>query len=199
MGALGDPYIDVTALKAYLKIPSNSMDGLLENAVQSASNSIETYCGRQFNRTEEVSTRVYTPYTTGAVYVDDFWTTEGLVISTDISGLGIAPNTYRLFPANGVISGQVGWPYYGIKARTGTSTRFVMDDESIQVTAKWGWQAVPDSIKQACFILATETFKMKDAPFGVAGHDEFGTIRVKHNPMVENMLRKYRRNRLLVG
>lgn len=203
MGALGDPYITVEQLKAYTKwTAGTAQDALFENAVQSASNEIETICGRQFNRDEQVTSRVFTPTTSRWVSVDDFWTADGLVVAYDDSSMSgsYASSTvdYRLTPANGVVGGQPGWPFYGVKLRP-TAAGFYVDGDSVRVTAKWGWAAVPDSIKQACYIMALEKYKLKDAPFGVAGANDFGIIRVKQNPMAANLLRKYRRNTLLVG
>jgi hypothetical protein len=61
----------------------------------------------------------------------------------------------------------------------------------VRDTARWGWTAVPAPVKEATLALAEETFKMKDAPFGVAGMGEFGAIRVRANPRIVTMLSPY--------
>ena len=63
----------------------------------------------------------------------------------------------------------------------------------MHVTARWGWPAIPAPVKQAAFLVSAEQWKLKDAPFGVAGFGEFGAIRVRLNPMVTTLLGPYRR------
>jgi hypothetical protein len=69
----------------------------------------------------------------------------------------------------------------------------------LQVTARWGWTAVPAAVKQACLILASETFRLKGAPFGVANMDQFGPIRVRDNPMAQKKLMPYALDPVMVG
>ena len=45
--------------------------------------------------------------------------------------------------------------------------------DRIQVTGVFGWPAVPLAVKQAALIAAADLFRLKDAPFGVAGFGEF--------------------------
>jgi hypothetical protein len=69
----------------------------------------------------------------------------------------------------------------------------------LQVTARWGWSAVPPAVTEATLILAEELAKLKDAPFGVSGWTEFGVMRVRDNPFAARLLNPYRRNAVLVG
>ena len=46
----------------------------------------------------------------------------------------------------------------------------------------------------AAAILATEAFRMKDAPFGIATFGEFGAMRVGENPKVAQYAGPYMRN-----
>jgi hypothetical protein len=61
----------------------------------------------------------------------------------------------------------------------------------IQVTGTFGWPAVPLNVKEATLIQAADTFRSKDAPFGVAGFGEFGVVRVGPNLRVQSLLRRY--------
>ena len=58
---------------------------------------------------------------------------------------------------------------------------------------------VPTNVKVACIYTALETFKLKGAPFGVAGFGEFGPIRVRDNPRVMAMIEPYRRYTILMA
>ena len=125
-----------------------------------------------------VSARVFAAEDPVTLKVDDFSTSTGLIVKTDTVGNGTFDRTwtsadYQLEPLNGVVEGIEGWPYWRIRA---------IDDEAfpvdptgrarVQVTAKWGWAAVPDAVFQACLIQSLANFKRKDAPFGVIGFDE---------------------------
>jgi hypothetical protein len=203
--AIGEPYVTTTALKSYLKITDAVDDAELDVALFSASRAVEDFCNRQFNDAGAVSPRVYTPEHYQWVIVDDFSSTVGLDIKIDEGGDGVfettwGPADYQVAPANGVIRGQAGFPFWEIRT-TLTTSRYIPTwtrRPSIQVTAQWGWATIPDPVKQACLILAAEQFKLKDAPFGVAGFSEFGAVRVRNNPMVASMLQPYARDGWLV-
>lgn len=70
---------------------------------------------------------------------------------------------------------------------------------AVQVTARWGWVAVPAPVKAACLISAAETFKLREAPFGVASFQDFGLARVRDNPIARRKLNPYRRDVLAVA
>jgi len=208
--ALGDPYVTLDELKTYLKnaklapgVSNSDLDPILNSAIQAASDEIETYCGRQFNKETLATAREYTPLSCWTVLVDDFWTTDGLIVQTD-DGSGTYSTTltsseYFLEPKNGVVNGQSGWPYCRIVLRPLSGRLFFRTDYSVRVTAKWGWNAVPDSVKTACYLMSHDNFKLKDTPFGVAGQTEFGVIRVRNNPMIEAKLKRFRRFKMLGG
>lgn len=61
----------------------------------------------------------------------------------------------------------------------------------LRIDGTWGWKNIPTAVEEACLILAEETFKLRDAPFGVAGFGEFGAIRVTQNPKAAKMLARY--------
>jgi hypothetical protein len=64
--------------------------------------------------------------------------------------------------------------------------------DRIQITGTWGWQQVPFAVRQATLQVAADLYKLKDAPFGVAGTAEFGQMRVAaaSSPVLE-ILRPY--------
>lgn len=196
--ALGDSYATLAELKAYMfqSIQDTDVyDATLADALASVSREIELHCDRQFNKADVAALRTYGPdevYTLregGSVRhwaaVDDFYDPSDLVIES--GGVTWSASDYVLHPRNGIVSGQPGWPYWEIHA-TG-SLRF--DPSGLSVTTKWGWASVHAPVKQASLILAAETFQIKDAPFGVAGSDQFGVIRVRDNRMAAAKLAPY--------
>jgi hypothetical protein len=61
----------------------------------------------------------------------------------------------------------------------------------VEVTGVFGWPAVPAPVVQATMLVASELFRLRDAPFGVAGFGEFGAVRVRENPKVAALLDPY--------
>lgn len=195
--ALGDPYITLAELRAYMGITVDGDDAELEDAIASVSREIERHCGRQFNRADAATPRTYRPTTSGWSHVDDFWTTDGLVVEVDSSGRGdwVTVDDVEVEPHGGVVDGQEGWPYYKIA----TALPWLGRRATLRVTAKWGWESVPAPVKQAAKILAAETVTLRTAPLGVAGVDDYGVVRVRDSRMAAGKLAKYVKHRILVG
>lgn len=199
--ALGEAYASVATLKQRLSIADNQDNDRLAAALAYASRAVEHFCSRQFNQTTTATARTYHPRHFWLAYVDDFHTTNDLVIKTDLAADGTfettwADSDFALEPLDGVVSGQTGWPFYTIRA---TGSKFFPAPAGLQVTARWGWPSVPEPVSEATLLVAEEGFKMSDAPFGVAGFGEFGSIRVRQNPIVAQMLAPYRRWGVLIG
>ncbi|MGC5330991.1 hypothetical protein [Micromonospora sp. DT62] len=190
--ALGDPYATPVEFKSYISVSSADLDLQIADSLTAASREIEKHCGRQFNSTTVPSLRTFEVRDSSVLLVDDFHTLEGLVIKTD-DNQTLTTSDYRLEPLNGVVDGQPGWPYYRISASQGY--RFPRyGSTTVEVTAQWGWATVPVAVKQACIALANENLKViREAPFGVAGTDAFGLVRVRDNQRIRTMLQPYRR------
>lgn len=201
--ALGDAYATVNDMKARLDREDGIDENALQAALDTASRGIEKFCGRQFNKTTSATARVYRPRSYRYVDVDDFHTATGLIVETDDGDTGTfgtvwSAGQYELYPLNGIVDGETGWPYS--KARALNTRWFLCGQRAtVRVTAQWGWAAVPAAVKESCLVAAVEIFKLKDAPFGVGGYGDFGIIRVRDNPFVARMLAPYSRNTFLVA
>lgn len=213
--AMGDPYVTLAELKVYMGQTGGAAqanDSELTDAIASATSEINRHCNRQFNQASTATARLYKPSTMRVVKVDDFWTTASLLVETDPGGTNDfsqqwTANDYELSPVNGIVDGELGWPYN--KLRTAGGFYFPLyggvpyrRENTVRITAKWGWEAVPASVKQACKILAHETWKLRDVPFGVAGVSGVAggyVMRVRDNPLAARKLAKYVRNPVLVG
>lgn len=201
-------YTDVETLRTRFRIEDALDDPVLESVIGAVSRLEETYCERVFyDVDDEVSARRFRADTARKVTVDDFHTSTGLIVKTDEAGEGTFETTwattdYDLEPAGGVRDGQPGWPYETIEAADCRYfPRSTRRRRLVQVTARWGWAAVPDLVSEACLLQASRLFKRKDSPLGVAGAAEFGVMRVlsKLDPDVELMLNPYRKNPVKVG
>jgi len=206
--AIGDPYATLAQLKLRLNITDTNDDAALTNALAAASQDIEGAMGRQFNDAGSVTARVYYPDSLTVVEVDDFSTSTGLIYAQDFNNAGsyatiVAAANYQLEPLNGIVDGSIGWPFNRIRMiQTWNPLWYTSIGDprtSIQVTARWGWTAVPAAVVEACLMLAEETFKMKDAPYGVAGFSQYGAVRVRENPKVMALLNRYDRNPIKIA
>ncbi|MER5252906.1 phage head-tail connector protein [Streptomyces sp. NPDC002855] len=193
--ALGDNYATTAELKTRLGVTDANDDTLLGQALSAASVGINKFCRRQFNDAGSASARVYYPLHNRLVLVDDFHTTTGLVVKSDSSDSGTfdlthASTDYQLEPLNGMQDGVPGWPYWKVRM-VDSQTFYGGRRPSVEVTARWGWAAVPPPIKEATLALAEEVFKMKDSPYGIAGFGDF-VVRIRDNPKIAGMLTSYR-------
>lgn len=201
--ALGDPYITAAELKTRLDITDVNDDARITAAVDSASDGINDFARRDFQKNTTASARKYRPTHSGLVIVADFHTSAGLVVKTDDDDDGtfettVAAADYELEPLDGVVNGREGWPFWKIRLVNGTQFPNNLR-ASVQVTAQWGWAAVPPPVKEATFVLAEDLFKLRDTPFGVGGFGDFGRIRARENPNVAMMVGPYRRNKIRVA
>jgi hypothetical protein len=165
-------------------------------------------CGQHFYRLTE--TRTYQPHDIWALNIDPLVSVTALNVDTTGNGtfdqawvlntdyaLKIADDQYNVNaagvarPFRRVQVLQAGkwfppvWPYSHL--------------DRVQIIGTWGWPAIPPPVAQATLVLATQWFKEKDAPFGVAGVSDFGVIRVQQNPWVVEQLRPYIHTKRKVG
>lgn len=156
-------------------------------AVAAAHREIEQHCGRTFDTVVGVAaaatSRLYATSIPDLLLADDFWTDAGFVLETRTGSSGAwstwTATEYQLEPLNGVVGGRPGWPYYRIRAVDGE--RFPTGDgfATIRVTAKWGWQTVPDQVRIATLILAGRLLKRRESPLGLLEFTgDGGSVRV---------------------
>ena len=207
--ALGDSYATLAELRSRVGITdatNTTEDAKLTAALAAASRGIEKTCGRQFNLAASATARIFYPTSEIRTRVDDIASITNLAIATDAGNDGTYETTwastdYQLEPLNGVVDGETGWPYYYIRAVGGMWWPCVpvTNRAPLQVTAIWGWAAVPSPVKEGCLILAEEIYSLKNTPFGVGGYGQFGIVRARTNPMVWARISPYVRDMVLVG
>lgn len=199
-----------TNLKSWLGISDSTDDTTITFAVNAANSAVVEYCGRTFDKTTSGSetARVYRPQHGRLVYTDDFWQTTNLVVKTDTTDDGSYDTTWTIGtdfvvePANGLLYGRH-TPYYRIQA-VGNRDFPCSERYTVEVTATWGWTAVPDPVTEAALIKGARLFKRKNSPEGVlGGWAEYGAVRItsREDPDCMMLLAPYRRPELvgLVG
>lgn len=189
-------YTTSDLLKARVHITDTADDTQIDQAVTAASRKIDGHCRRRFFTDGSVSARRFYADSSTHVWVDDFSTTTGLIVKTDDDDDATFETTwasgdYQAMPLNGKSGGIEGLPYYIIRAVEGTTFPTTTKRPGIEVTADWGWAAVPVPVADACLILGSELFKLREAPFGVAGFGDFGAVRIRDMPQVAALLAPY--------
>ena len=191
-------YVTLNELKAFVGVPivDTADDATLTRALSAAEAQIDTYTGRKFTTDVNPVARYYTAQDHSTVLIDDVQTTTGLVVKTDETGDGVFETTwtidtdFRLGPYNAAADSGP-WNYL---AAVG-SKRWPTATRAVEVTARYGFAAVPAPIQQAALIQATFLWKRKDAPFGIAGSPEFGSemrILASLDPTARSLLLPYR-------
>lgn len=152
-------------------------------AITAASRAIDKESNRQFGLTGSAVARVYTYdglYIEGrpAIEVDDLMTSVGLVFKVDTNadqsyGTTLTLGTdFDMWPRNAPANGK---PWTHIVFRRSPAAYMQRWAAGVQVTANWGWSAVPTEVKQACLIQAGRFFVRNNALFGIAGSPEIGS------------------------
>jgi hypothetical protein len=195
--ALGDPYITKAQLAAYLNIGDAVDDLLLDSARTAATEWVRDHTQRDFNKTTSATARQFASTSPARCQVDDFHTITDLVIKTDDGGTGTYAQTwaaadYVLEPYDGVVGAIAGVPFRTVVAVAGrTFPRGTTGRPNVQVTAQWGWTAIPESVVLATKIVAAYVFNLKDSPLGVASFGDSGIIRVRDVPQAAMLLKNY--------
>lgn len=192
-------YCSADDLKARLSIPDTADDALVSDAVDAASRAVEEICGRYFwNGTD---TRTYIPQSVYRQDTDDLVSVTTLKVDYDGDGvfettwtqgtdyaLEVSPGHY-----NPAAKGEQ-WPYTGFTILGPKLIPYTWPWshlDRIQITGVFGWPAIPSAVRQATLIAAADLFRLKDAPFGIAGFGEFGVVRIQANPRVMQLLKRY--------
>jgi hypothetical protein len=140
---------------------------LLEWARNTAVQAAQQHCRRTFELAGTTATaRVFAPSSPGLCPIDDVHDLTDFVVRTDSNDSGtfsttFSANDYELSPLNAT-------PYTRLRA-VGTLSfpMATLREGVVQVTARWGWPAVPPMVKQACLELAKDAYRAHSATSGV--------------------------------
>lgn len=194
-------YVTTAELAARLSIDDSYEDAELLAAIDAACAKVDDHCGRTFAQDAAVTVRTVRAVEPWRLVLDpgmDISTVTGLIVKTDDNDDGSYETTWTITTdfeceSSGYgYNGQSGWPFTQLVAVGSKTWPCLTNRRAVQVTAKFGWAAVPAPVKQATLVMAAELWKLKDAPFGIAGFGDFGPIRVRENPAAAALLARYR-------
>ena len=206
---VGQQYAGMEELKDRLGITDTLTDYQVAIALQTASRWVERHCGRFFY--QQQATRTMVPYSIYELPVDDLLSVTQL--ATDMNGFGVFDTIWNStqfqlaihdddFTPN--VFGE-SRPYTLIRVtQTGFFFPFVWPFsrlDRVQVNGLWGWPQVPAAVMHATVLIASELFKLKDTPFGLAGNAEYGVVQVHtpNSPLALELLAPYRNPKRKVG
>jgi hypothetical protein len=193
--AITNGYATLADLKAALRLTDNVDDSLLEKAIESASRRIDGYCGRWFYKTSSTAVNIY-PINEYLVAFPDDVSSTSLTIKIDTNADGTYATTltqgvdYILEPTDAALRG---YPYTHARMVGGQTFPLEVTPSfpTVQVTALWGWDAVPADVNQACVLLAMRQFARLNAALGVVGFADMAITVRAVDPDVRDLLNQY--------
>jgi hypothetical protein len=194
--AITNGYCTLAEVKASLRITDTTDDTLLEQAIESASRRIDGYCGRWFYKTTSTAVAIY-PYDEYlCVFPADLPATT-VTIKLDSLGDGTYAQTltqgvdYILEPTDAILRGR---PYRQARMVGGAtfSLEVTPSFPTVQCTAEWGWNAVPNDVREAAILLAMRQFARLNAALGVVGFADMAMQVRSIDPDVRDLLNPYR-------
>lgn len=202
-------YRTVSELKGWLGLSGSGQDTNLSYALDAATAAIDAYAGRQFDIDGAVVTRLYDCEFMDYADVDDIATTTGLIVKTLNADGSVAEtltlNTdYYLAPYNSDKVEPV-MPFTKIVMAIDKSGKVLPTEhrQGLSVTAKFGFSAVPDAIKQATLIQASRLFQRKNSPMGFSGNPETGQPAVvflsELDPDVKNLIKPFKKTTITLA
>lgn len=188
-------YATLNEVKASLRLTDNTDDALLERAIESASRRIDGYCGRFFYKTSQTPVTMYPINEYLLAFPNDVANTS-VTIKIDSNANGTYATTlvqgtdYILEPTNAPLQG---YPY--LHARMVGGQTFPLDVlpsfPTVQVTAQWGWNAVPSDVNQACILLSMRQFARLNSALGVVGFADMAINVRAVDPDVRDLLNQF--------
>lgn len=191
--AITNGYASLAELKTLLGFAGTAHDADLERAIESASRQLDDWTGRRFYADGSATANYYTAEYADTLLVDDISTTTALVVKTTTTA-GTWGQTWTINDWTGSYGFTVepeDAPYQRLHALSGS---WPDGYRAVEVTATWGYAAVPTQIKQACLLLAVRLYKRKDAPFGVLENPVTGSSELPMiTPDIKHLIQKYKR------
>lgn len=194
-------YVTLAAAKANLRIPVDDTadDADLALHITAASRNIDRFANRQFGKVDTVTDRFYAAewdrdWRCWVVHVDDIHDGAGLEVAFDTAGDGTF--TTELTGTLGPLSAPAdARPYTYLKLSSTASVSTAPDGVRVR-SAGFGWDAIPNPVKDGVHLQLNRFFVRRNSPYGVAGSPELGNemrLLNKLDPDVEVMVRPFQR------
>ena len=176
-------------------------DEVFQQVVETATESIDRYCGRSFHQTMG-ATRIYPVELdvlvgpSPSMSVGDILPMDGQSITVETTRMPTPDAVWEEHPTGwwlGPTPLREDWPYteFFVASPRPWTNRY------IRITTNWGWPEVPASITRACLMMASRALSREDTPLGQMVGD-YGAVYVRTiDPDIKNWIRPYKRAYLL--
>ena len=201
---MSSAYRTVAEFKSWVKLNDSIDDPTIAGALLAASHGIDNYCKTHFWKTPAGTTRVFDTCDVWRLRINDAAAVTQVATDTDSDGVWEtvwSAGDFQLWPLN-PDAGPETEPFTQIWAIGALSfPRAVRRQGLVRVTGTWGWPAIPEAVIQSTLLVTNRLFKRPGSPEGVAGFDEFGTVRIssREDPDAVRLLTPYRTNRRVGG
>jgi len=171
--AVDDAYISAADFRARISKTVTDDDGVLDGILKGVSRLLDRECGRFFGKDAEAVARHYDGNGLTRLYVDDIAITSDLAVKVDLDGdydFDGADETltkdthFWLGPPNAAL-GSEAKPYRDLEIvpNNGRLSVWPQRVRAVQVTAIFGWPAVPEAIIDAVVMMAREITDLEEA------------------------------------
>lgn len=187
-------YTTLAAVKAAMRIPDTIDDDLIVSVIEGACRRIDEECGRVFYADSTATARVFAANGNRLLLVDDISSTTGLVVRIDSNVDGTFETTftssqYQLEPLNSLSRNK---PVEMIRAVDSNWPTSSTGRALVEITARWGWPAVPAPVAEAARLTVLRLFNRFNSPLGIAGFGDLGAVMVRNlDPDVRDMLHAF--------
>lgn len=195
-------YATLAQLKAALSIGAadSISDDVLQLSLDSASEQIDSFCGRTFGAAGS-AVRYYAGRggVMNTVEIDDVTTISEVATSTDgVTWTPLTATSWQAEPLNGITDGMT-FPYTRLRIVGQTAAYWpdLAGQASVRVTGTFGFGSTPTAVVRACVAQASRLHARNFSPYGVAGFNEMGVVRLAAglDVDVQHLLQPYRRQR----
>lgn len=191
-------YASLALLKSALSLTATDFDSddVLQLSLDSASEQIDSFCGRTFG-TAVAGVRYYPGGPFETVEIDDATAITEVATSTDgQTWTALAATAWQAEPINGTSDGM-DWPFTRVRAVQGTIWPNLYGQRSVRVTGSFGFGSQPFAVMRACIAQASRLHARNFSPYGVAGFNDMGVVRLASglDVDVQQLLQPYRRQR----
>jgi hypothetical protein len=187
-------YVEASDLTAYLRSTIVADEAEFDAARLSGEQAINSYCQRVFDVPTVATTRTFVPDDYCVLRVPDIANTTGLVIVDN--GATLSASDYQLEVSPGMtntttMSGR-SVPYTVIRRMSGTWYMDPNGNDTLSITAQWGWAATPPEVPLANKLIARDFLLARDTSFGIVQVGDFSRL-IAANNVVESLLFDLRR------
>ena len=188
-------YVSDQELTDYLRSTIVADEVETAGARIAAESTINDHCQRTFDVPTGATTRTFVPTDCYVMTVPDIANATDLVIVDN--GATLSASDYQLEVSPGVtsivgIDGRTR-PYTLIRRMNGRWNIDAKGNDTLSITARWGWTAVPPEVPQATKMLARDLLMARDTAFGIMQTGDGFSRVIAGNSVVELLLWPLRR------